>query len=220
MYIVIRGHIRNSFTTNELYNLIKYLSLKYKINIYIHTWSIKQNNISWRPMDNDFTKIDVSYIQSYFKDLFKFIKKIIIDDDSNIILNGKLEGTILETKTSLLGWKRYIYSQYKILDYLYSKISNKTFVLNIRFDLFTNSFIFPYDEIIKFIDNNYNIIKNNFLREGEYCGIDNIIIGTIKTNYNLISFIHENLDNILLYKQNENLQHPEFIISRINNLLN
>ena len=46
MYIIIRGHIRNSFETKELYNLIKYLSEKYTIKIYIHSWSVKQNNIS------------------------------------------------------------------------------------------------------------------------------------------------------------------------------
>jgi hypothetical protein len=222
MYIIIRGHIRNSFQTNELYNLIKYLSENYIIKIYIHTWSIKQNNISWRSIKNDFTKINIKYIKLYFKDLFKFIKKIIIEDDSNIKLYGNVNDKILLTKTNKLGWKRYIYGQYKIIYYLYNKISNKNnFLLNIRFDLFTNSFIFPNDEIINFINNNYNIIHkhNIFIKEGEYCGIDNIIIGTINTNYKLISFIHHDLDNILLYKENENLQNPEFIVSRVNKLI-
>ena len=223
MYIIIRGHIRNSFTTNELYNFIKYLSENYTIQIYIHTWSIKQNNISWRQINNDFTEINIEYIKLYFKDLFQFIKKIIIDDDNNIKLNGDIKGNILSTKTSKLGWKRYIYGQYKIIHYLYNKIFNKNdFLLNIRFDLFTNSYIFPYDEIINFIDENYYIYhkKNIFLRKEEYCGIDNIIIGTIETNYKLISFIHHDLDDILLYKENENLQNPEFIVSRVNKLIN
>lgn len=222
MYIIIRGHIRNSFDTSELYDLIKYLSLNYQIKIYIHTWSIKQNNLSWRFIKNDFTKIDINYIKLYFKDLFIFIKKIIINSDDNIKLYGNLDGKILSTKTNILGWKRYIYGQYKILNYLNKYIIDKNrFILNIRFDLFTNSYIFPYNEIINFINDNYNTDhkKNIFLRKGEYCGIDNIIIGSIKTNYELILFIHNNLDNILLYKENENLIHPEFIISRINNLL-
>ena len=222
MYIIIRGHIRNSFTTNELYNLIKYLSKNYKIKIYIHSWSIKQNNISWRPIENDFTIIDINFIKLYFKDLSKFIKKIIIEDDSNIKLNGNLEGKILSKKTYILGWKRYIYSQHKIIHYLYKKIKNKNnFLLNIRFDLFTNSYIFPCNEIIDFINKNYNKNhkKNIFLRDNECCGVDNIIIGTIKTNYKLMSFIHYNLDDILLYKENENLQNPEFIIPRVNKLI-
>ncbi len=222
MYIIIRGHIRNSFTTNELYNLIKYLSEKYTIKIYIHTWLIKQNDVSWRQINNDFTIIDTKYIELYFKDLTKFIKTIIIEDDNNIKLYGNLEGKILLTKTSILGWKKYIYGQYKIIQYLYKKISNKNnFLLNIRFDLFTNSYVFPYNEIINVIDKNYYLIqnKNIFLRDNEYCGIDNIIIGTVKTNYKLISFIYYYLDDILLYKENENLKNPEFIVHRVNKLI-
>jgi hypothetical protein len=221
MYIIIRGHIRNSFTTNDLYNLIKYLSEKYTIKLYIHTWTIKQNNLSWRPIENDFTEINIEYIQSYFQDLFKFVKKIIIEDDTNIKLYGNIDGKILLTKTSVLGWKRYIYGQHKIIKYLYHKKHKKDkFLLNIRFDLFTNSYIFPYDEIINFINNHYinnnnNYKKNIFLRDGEYCGIDNIIIGSIKTNYQLISYIHYHLDDILL----DNLKHPEFIVSRVNNFI-
>lgn len=236
MHIIIRGHIRNAFETNELYNLIKYLSEKYtKIEIYIHTWSIKQNNISWRKIDNDYTEINNKYIESYFKDLYKYIKYLIIEDDENIILHGNLEGKILLTKTYILGWKRYIYGNYKITKYLYEKNNNSSdnlFLLNIRFDLFTNSYTFPYNEIIDFIDKNYNNniqkniennIQNNienkniFLRDGEYCGIDNIIIGTIKTNYKLFSLIYYKLDEILLMKENENLKNPEFIIPRVNN---
>jgi hypothetical protein len=208
--------------TNELYDLIKYLSNKYIIKIFIHTWSIKQNNISWRTITNDFTEINIEYIKLYFKDLFQFVKKIIIENDNNIKLIGNINGKILLTKTSILGWKRYIYGQYKIIRYLYNNKYNKNnFLLNIRFDLFTNSYIFTYDEIINFIDNNYNIIHktNLFLKSGEFCGIDNIIIGTIKTNYKLLLYIHYNLDSILLYKENENLQHPEFIVPRVNNLI-
>jgi len=141
-------------------------------------------------------------------------------------LHGNIAGKMVLSKTNILGWKRYIYGQHKIIKYLYHKIYKKDkihnknkFLLNIRFDLFTNSYIFPYDEIIMFINNNYNNYheKNIFLREGEYCGIDNIIIGSIKTNYKLLSLIHYQLDDILLH--NKNLEHPEFIISRVNNLI-
>lgn len=219
MIIIIRGHIRNSFKDNQLYNLIKYLSNNYNIDIYIHTWSIKQNNISWRNLENDFTIIDENYIYNYFTDLVKFIRKIIIDDESKILAEFDDKQKILSTKTYLLGWKRYIYSKYSILNYVNKIIENKNnFVLNIRFDLFTNSYIFPFDEITNFIDNNYTneFNKNKFLRVGEYCGIDNIYIGNITTNYNLVSYINFNLDEILKYKENENLVHPEFIIFRIN----
>jgi len=218
MIIIIRGHIRNSFNDNQLYNLLKYLSINYDIDIYIHTWSIKQNNLSWRNLENDFTIIDENYIYNYFKDLFKFIKKIIIDDENNIKLNGNIGGKMLSSKTYLLGWKRYIYGKYSIINYLNNFIDKNNFVLNIRFDLFNNSYVFPLDEIINFININYkyDFNKNIFLRVGEYCGIDNVYIGNISTNYKLISYIHFNLDAILKYEENKNLIHPEFIVSRIN----
>jgi len=97
-------------------------------------------------------------------------------------------------------------------------IDKNEFVLNIRFDLFSNSYIFPFDEIVNFINTNYkNEFKTNiFLRVGEYCGIDNIYIGSVYTNYSLISYINLNLDEILKNDENKNLIHPEFIVSRIN----
>ncbi len=222
MIIVLRGHIRNSFDNFQLYNFISYLSNNYNIEIYIHTWSIKQNNISWRQINNDFTEINEQYIYNYFKDLSKYIKKIIIDDENKIKLNGNLTGKMVLTKTNILGWKRYIYGQYVIFNYLYNFIENKNlFILNTRFDLFTNLFVFPVDEINNFIKNNINktITKNIFIKDNEVCGIDNIIIGTIKTNYELFFFINFNLDKILLYKENVELVHPEFVVPRVNNML-
>jgi len=221
MIVILRGHIRNSFNDLQLYNFIKYLTQKYVLDIYIHTWSIKQNNISWRIINNDFTEINKKYIKDYFKDLFKFVRKIIIEDEITINLLGNLNGKILSSKTSILGWKRYIYGQYKMLEYINDLIENKNdFVLNTRFDLFTNSYVFPFDEIIFFINNNYkkSFTKNLFLRNGEYCGIDNIILGNISTNFLLFSYLNFNLDKIIL-DENQNLIHPEFIISRVNNKL-
>lgn len=222
MIIVLRGHIRNSFDDSQIYNFISYLSNNYNIEIYIHTWSIKQNNISWRQIKNDFTEINEEYIYNYFKDLSKYIKKIIIDDENKIELTGNLTGKILLTKTNILGWKRYIYGQYVIFNYLYNLFKNKyLLILNTRFDLFTNLFVFHVDEINNFIKSNINktFTKNIFIKDYEVCGIDNIIIGNIKTNYELFSFINFNLDKILLYKENEQLVHPEFIVLRVNNLL-
>ena len=85
MILILRGHIRNSFDDLQLYSFIKYLSQYYNLDIYIHTWSIKQNDISWRVINNDFTEINTKYIENYLKDLFKFVKKIIIDDEKKLI---------------------------------------------------------------------------------------------------------------------------------------
>ena len=213
MKIVLRGHIRNSFSTDELYNMLKYLSEKYEIEIYIHTWNKKQNNVSWRPIENDDTEITTETIESYMKDVFDFVREVIIEDDATIELHGNIEGKMASTRTNILGWKRYIYGQYKIVEHVYEKSDNKNeFLLNTRFDLFTNSYVFPYDEILEFIESKYHHDhkKNVFLRDGFYCGIDNIIIGSIETNYVLLRHIHRNLDDIL--KEHKTLQNPEFVV--------
>jgi hypothetical protein len=41
MILILRGHIRNSFDNNKLYELIKLIYEKNSdLMIYIHTWSI------------------------------------------------------------------------------------------------------------------------------------------------------------------------------------
>jgi hypothetical protein len=220
MKIVLRGHIRNSFTTDELYNLLKQLSQEYQIEIYIHTWNKKQNSISWRPIEDDDTEVNTDVLRTYLKDVFQFVKVITIEDDVDIQLYGNTEGKMANTKTNLLGWKRYIYGQYKAIETVYENSDNPgEFLLNTRFDLFTNSFVFPHDEIINFIRTNYhdNHKKNIFLRNGHYFGIDNIIIGSVETNYNLLQYVHMSLDDILA--NNKFLRNPEFVIPIVNDVI-
>ena len=216
MKIAIRGHIRNAFSTNDLYRLLKELSTKYPIEIYFHTWNKRQNNISWRPIESDDTIIDKTVLKSYFRDVFDYVREVIIEDDSAIELNGNLSGTMASTRASILGWKRYIYGQYTVLQSVYKQSDEDDFVLNTRFDLFTNSYVFPYDEILCFIEKNYTTghKTNMFLREGFYCGVDNIMIGSAKTSYMLMKHIHINLDDILL--ENKSIKNPEFLISQEN----
>ena len=103
---------------------------------------------------------------------------------------------------------------------MYDQSNEDEFVLNTRFDLFTNSYVFPYDEILRFIEKNYTTSHktNVFMREGFYCGVDNIIIGSAKTNYMLMKHIHMNLDSILL--ENRTIKNPEFFVPIANKSMN
>jgi hypothetical protein len=176
--------------------------------------------VSWRTIENDPTEITNDTIEAYFKDLYKFVREIIIEDDAEIELHGNIIGKLASSKTNLLGWKRYIYGQYRVIKHVYDTSDDKDeFLLNIRFDLFTNSYVFPYDEITEIVDNNYGINHTNnvFMREGFYCGIDNIIIGSVSTNYKLVSAIHFGLDYIL--DDNKSLQNPEFVVPIANDMI-
>ena len=98
-------------------------------------------------------------IYEYFNDLQHLIKYIIIDDDTNIQLIGNLEGIICNTKTPIIGWKRYWYGKYKIIDYIYNNEDNKhKITINTRFDLFNNSYNFSLDTIMFFISNRIELI--------------------------------------------------------------
>ena len=221
MILIIRGHIRKSFEDKHLYNFIERLyNINSDIEIYIHTWNIFSNNISWRNIDIDNTIVTEEVINTYFEKYSKYIKHIIIDNDNQIKLNGNLEGKINNGKTPIIGWKNYWYGKYKIIDYLYNTnidIDKNKIIINFRFDLFNNSNNFNVNLINNFIKNNINkiFIKNIFMFENENrCGIDNIYIGNIETMKKLIDYFHFHLDDIL--KLNNNVLNQEYLVYRIN----
>jgi hypothetical protein len=227
MILLLRGHIRNSFNTPYLYELIQYLSNNYNIEIYIHTWNIIQNNISWREIKENKIPVTNELIYDYFKDLKHLIKHIIIDNDKNLKLFGNTKGYVY--KAPCLGWKNMWYGKYRIINYLFqnshlfnSKPPIDQLVINLRFDIFTNSQVFEGINVVKFINNiayytslyNNNLKKNIFIKNIPNCyGIDNIYIGNINTMYKLINHFHFNLDNIMLrYKNNNKIKVQEAIV--------
>ena len=79
MILILRGHIRNSFNNLKLYNLINQIyETDQNIKIYIHTWNIFSNNISWREIESNNTPVTEEIIYNYFNDLKHLIKHIII----------------------------------------------------------------------------------------------------------------------------------------------
>jgi hypothetical protein len=221
MIIMIRGHIRSSFETPYLYNTIKYLSLNNEIEIYIHTWDIIQSKISWRNLEENPNKVNEEFIHQYFKDMVPFIKKIIIENDKNIVLHGYKDGYIVNAP--LIGWKNMWYGQHKLIESIKKNSTNTNqLVINMRFDLFDNSIVFDFMNVLKFINNviyyksltNLTLVKNIFIKNHPRCfGIDNIYIGNINTMYTLISHFHFNLDHIInIYFFNNKLKCHEVLV--------
>jgi hypothetical protein len=227
MILIIRGHIRNSFKIKDLYNLVKKIhTIFINLKIFIHTWNIFSNNISWREIETNEENVNEQIIYDYFDDLKHLIKKIIIDDDTKINLIGNLSGNINNSITPIIGWKNYWYGKHKIIDYMYNNIQideNET-IVNTRFDVMNNSNNFNIKRIINFIINNSTIrrkrifTKNVFLFNNEkHYGIDNIYIGNINTIYKLTHHFFYNLDNILI--NNNDINNQEFLVFRINKKL-
>jgi hypothetical protein len=218
---MIRGHIRSSFETPYLYNTLKYLSLNNDLEIYIHTWDIFQSKISWRNLEEKNTKVNVDIINNYFKDLIPLIKKIIIENDKNIVLYGYKEGFIVNAP--LIGWKNMWCGQYNLIQYINNNVTNTNqLVINMRFDLFDNSIVFDFINVLKFINNvlyyknltNQVLTKNIFIKNHPRCfGIDNIYIGNINTMNTLISHFHHNLDHIInIYFLNKKIKCHEVLV--------
>lgn len=222
MIILLRGHIRNVFTNKKLYDLMKKIyNNNNDIEIHIHTWNIIQNNISWRQMKTDSTVVSEEMIKNYFDDLSFLIKNIIIDDDKKITIHGTRRGKVSKSGMPIMGWKYYWYGQHKNINYINEKIEDKnTCVLNFRFDVLDNSFCLREEEILQFIENNKDkkFNKNIFIFDHEKCGIDNLYIGSIKTQLDLINNFHFNLDKIIL--NNKIVRNQEFLAFRENDKLN
>ena len=198
MIVLLRGHIRNGFDENQLYDLLKSLNAK----IYIHTWNIKQGCISWRPLQADTTPVTEELIKKYFRDIP--IEKIIIDNEETIELVGNTHGT-LNGNYKTIGWKRYWYGKYTLSKYIHDLFDENEKVLNLRFDIFSNYFShYNQQQIMEFVQKEAKQNVNVFFKEGEYNGkpheyhgIDNVYIGTVKSMYALASHFHFHLDSII-----------------------
>jgi hypothetical protein len=223
MIFVIRGHIRDTFRSGHLYNLIETLYHTFPdLKIFIHTWNIVSNNISWREeitTNNEVVNNEVIY--NYFGNLSSCIKHIIIDDDTNIQLNGNLFGNINGGPMPIIGWKNYWYGKHKIIDYIYNNFNySDEMIVNTRFDVLDNSHNFNTESIVDFIKNNIQTTrfeKNVFFYNYESNGVDNIYIGNINTMYKLANKFFYELDDIL--SKNSDTIHQERLVYRINDSL-
>ena len=222
MILILRGHIRNSFDDDQLYNLIKDIyNSNSNLIIYISTFNIIQNNISWRNLETINIPVTPELIYNYFKDLSSLIKKILIINDSKIKLIGNITGNVCKSSAPLIGWKRYWYCKFIIINYIHKLYrSKKKFVINCRFDIFNNSNNIDKNKIINLIEtnkNNLNFKKNIFMNDDYVHGIDNIYIGNIHTQFFISNSFNNNLDRIML--KHKTVENQEKLVFLINNTM-
>jgi len=225
--LLLRGHIRNSFDNDDLYNFVKKISLLETIHIYISTWNIYSNDVSWREIKKDDRLVDENTIFNYFKDLKDNIKHIIINDDSKIKMVGKTKGYVGNSKMPLIGWKNMWYGNYIIMDYISKKYNSKDIIINTRIDILqnSNSQFYNLEIMLSFIKycinifyNNNKIKKNIFVYNDEWVGIDNLIFGSVFTMRKLINYFHYNLDEIIETYEEGTFEFPhELLVFRENN---
>jgi hypothetical protein len=206
LIIILRGHIRNTFENNHLYNFLCNLNDKYNLYIFIHTWNIKSNDLSWRNIQEDTSVVDDSLIIEYFKNLN--IEKMFIDDDKCIEIRGKKSGLIKTTLMPIHGWKNMWYGIHKICQYILDNLSDynlneKTFTMNIRFDYFNNSTLKQYTKHLhhyEFTNRLFDFSSQSleFLKNPPFnYGIDNIYTGNFFKIYYTARLFHTRLDEII-----------------------
>jgi hypothetical protein len=223
--IILRGHIRNSFKDQVIYNYIKQLSEEYDLSIFIQTWNILQTDVSWRYLEKNETPVTKEIVINYFGKLSSKIKKIIILDDKKIELIGKTTGRMGKTSGSYLGWKQMWYGIYEIADYVKTtNTMNDSFIINTRFDVFNNSVSFSLQTINEKLNSVMTsslqpekIMKNVFLKDVEFFGMDNFYIGNVETIFKLADRFKYYLDEIVV-KYPKVTSH-EFYTFHINNTL-
>jgi len=216
MILVLRGHIRNSFDNDRLYNLIKMLHINFNITLYIHTWHIIQSSLSYRAINEIPISVTKEFIEDYFKDLKSIIRHIIIDNDSEIDLIGKTEGVFQKNYKPVpnRGWKNYWYGKYRIINYLHNCLyEREEMIINMRFDILDNTWASLSEKRI------YLLVLNNRIRTFEQnifiwpdgYGADNLYVGNISTIYKLVKHFYLNMDDIVKYGHNNTEYHELYV---------
>lgn len=195
MILMIRGHIRNGFENDNFYNLIKNISNEFEVKIYIHTWNIFQNSLSWRRLAHDPNQVNKSVLSDYFRDLNPIIKNIIIDDDTKIQHVGSVEGCIGRTRCPVLGYKNMFYGMLKLSKNVFDNENKDEVAVQTRFDVLTNSFGIRAETILDFLRNPpVNDDRIKFISDVPFNGIDNIYMSTVENMYKYLQRMYFNLD--------------------------
>jgi hypothetical protein len=214
--IILRGHIRNSFLNKDLKDLIDDISCSFDVNIYVHSWNIVQNSLSYRAMSNDYSMIDENVIRNYFGEhISAKIKHVIIDDDNNIELLGDLDGFVGSTRCPVKGFKNMLYGKAKIAEYLYNNTDPNEKVIQFRFDILSNPFPLKKHQIIDFINQNTPLHLSTdgerikFISNNPVMGIDNIFIASVSDMYKFLYKFYSHFDEI--NNKYRNIGHQEYM---------
>lgn len=213
--LIIRGHIRNAFGNRDLYDLVREISDRADISVFIHTWSVFQTSASWRRMPDDHNPVDEDQVRSYFSDLSPLIKKVMVDDEKKVELSGRLHGTIGHTPCPVAGYKYMFYGMLRAAEYVASVKPPEDLVVQTRFDVMSNWRRFSRGQIVDFVFRKPSK-RIQFIVEEAYnestVGIDNIYMANAKDMYEFIRHMYLNLDEVdEANKASRHMGHQEWL---------
>jgi hypothetical protein len=225
MKLIIRGHIRNAFNTDQLCNLVGRLCVLFPtLTLFIHTWNVFANDLSHRHVHRNDTIVSEQTIRAYFGPFADRIRCVMIEDDQTIVLHGRLHGNVAASRMPLRGWKNYWYGKFRIIERMQhfecdADCDDEEMIINTRFDVMTGYFTLTETQIVAFITANSHLTfrKNVFIYEDDVMGLDNLYVGNRRTMYRLAQAFHYELDDII--SKNPVTYSQEFLVHVINRRL-
>lgn len=206
--LLLRGHVRNSFENNKFYLLLRNIVENFECDIYIHTWNIVQHSRSWRHVPENKTQVDEDFLKKYFRDIWKHVKGIMIDDEDCVVLDGNTEGNIGRTPCPVKGYKSMFYGKLRVAEYAFNHVPHHETAVQTRFDILSNWAPTSTEAILNFI-NNPPITEDRikFMNFENLVGVENIYLGRVDDIYNFIKYFYYNFDEI--YKRHNETGHQE-----------
>jgi len=107
--LLLRGHVRESFNDKRLYNFIERLVFEYDVDIYVYTFNIKDAGRIYTDKEVDKKNITLNDVESYFNNLVRYVKKIVIDEngiakkDNERMIHKVSKNKYLHMWSSILG---------------------------------------------------------------------------------------------------------------------
>ena len=219
---ILRGHIRDAFDKGSyLEDYVKLLSECYDITIYIHTWTNKECKKTWRheasmyswKKPQDELIVNEEIIRNYFNSVSHLIKKITLEDEELVKLNGRTEGHLTDICTMpTKSWKYFIHNLYASLTKINQEDRHKT-IFSMRFDmiqtrLFSTWHGFNHDDMLhsyfkicrSYLDRNnlkYKWCKMQSIG-GSSSGYDNAILGDFNYLEKIFHLLEMKLDTVLV----------------------
>jgi len=212
MLLLLRGHIRVSFDSSELYNFVKILYDLYKVEIYIQTWSVVSNSISWRTVADNPTRVTEEMIRAYFKEIP--IKHILILDDTKINIIGNKDGLIIKSGISTIGLKNMWYGISALADFAAEHEAPDTMVIHTRLDIFCNSNNPRVEDLLPFIKKNKDEKPSHvlFISPDSCGGIDNFTMATVAVHKRMSNHFNTRMDEIVSLPQYSWVNQPERLV--------
>jgi hypothetical protein len=219
--LILRGHVRRSFQDDGLYRLVRDISGRGPVKIFIHTWDTVQSRVSWRLMPDDPTPVDDSMVRRYFRDLSDNIESLAVESESSVQIVGRREGVVAMSWSPIDGYKRMFYGMMRAAEMARARCEPGDMVVQTRLDVLSNWASFAHDKVLNFLDDrpeDWEPIRflirpatskkelemrfDRWMRWGaEYephwtTGVDNMYMATSKDMLDFTRHMYTNLDAI------------------------